>query len=206
MSRFKRLLVPTDFSPTAGIALQYAVDIAPAGASIHVIHVVDETGLLAAYPEGMFLDPAVLRADLVESAQRQLADAIGKVSSATATVTLEVLVGRPVSAVVVEAAKARKSDLIVMGTHGRNAFARLMLGSVAERVLRTAPCPVVTVRDNSRTADAIADEMSPCARPPITDGGRGLDTCSMGWGGAALVLGSASASRPRPSAGQSRLS
>lgn len=159
MSRFKRLLVPTDFSPTAGIALQYAVDIAPAGASIHVIHVVDETGLLVAYPEGMFLDPAVLRADLVESAQRQLADVIGKVSSATATVTMEVLVGRPVSAIVVEAAKTRKSDLIVIGTHGRNAFARLMLGSVAERVLRTAPCPVVTVRDNSRAADVIADEI-----------------------------------------------
>jgi hypothetical protein len=45
-----------------------------------------------------------------------------------------------------------------MGTHGRGGFAHLMLGSVAERVLRTAPCPVLTVRDSSRAADAIAAE------------------------------------------------
>ena len=50
MSRIKRILVPTDFSPTAEIALQYATDLAPAGALIHVIHVVDDTGLLASYP------------------------------------------------------------------------------------------------------------------------------------------------------------
>ena len=56
MSRIKRILVPTDFSPTAEIALQYAIDLAPAGASIHVIHVVDDTGLLASYPDGMYVD------------------------------------------------------------------------------------------------------------------------------------------------------
>ena len=70
----------------------------------------------------------------------------------------EVFVGRPVAAIV-EAAKMRKADLIVMGTHGRGALAHLVLGSVAERVLRTAQCPVLTVRDNSRAADAIADEL-----------------------------------------------
>ena len=158
MSRIKRILVPTDFSPTAEIALQYAIDLAPAGASIHVIHVVDVTGLLASYPDGMYVDPAALRADLVAEAQTRLCDAVRKVPSEYATVSTEVFVGRPVGAIV-EAAKMRKADLIVMGTHGRGALAHLVLGSVAERVLRTAQCPVLTVRDNSRAADAIADEL-----------------------------------------------
>ena len=158
MSRIKRLLVPTDFSPTAEIALQYAIDLAPVGASIHVIHVVDDTGLLAAYPEGMYVDFAAVRADLVAEARRRLDAEVRKLAADQATVTTEVFVGRPVAAIG-EAAKARKADLIVMGTHGRGAFAHLMLGSVAERVLRTAPCPVLAVRDNSRTADAIAEEV-----------------------------------------------
>ena len=158
MSRIKRILVPTDFSPTAEIALQYAIDLAPAGASIHVIHVVDDTGLLASYPDGMYVDTAALRADLVTEAQTRLFDAVRKMPSEYGTVSTEVFVGRPVAAIV-EAAKMRKADLIVMGTHGRGALAHLVLGSVAERVLRTAQCPVLTVRDNSRAADAIADEL-----------------------------------------------
>ena len=84
MSRIKRILVPTDFSPTAEIALQYAIDLAPAGASIHVIHVVDDTGLLASYPDGMYVDTAALRADLVTEAQTRLFDAVRKMPSDTA--------------------------------------------------------------------------------------------------------------------------
>ena len=61
MSRIKRLLVPIDFSPMSELALQYAIDIAPAGASIHVLHVVDDAGLLASYPEGQFVDFVKLR-------------------------------------------------------------------------------------------------------------------------------------------------
>ena len=76
----------------------------------------------------------------------------------------EYLVGRVASVITGEAAD-RGADLIVMGTHGRGGLAHALLGSVAERVVRTAPCSVLTVRDASRTADiATADAVSPVRR------------------------------------------
>jgi universal stress protein A len=158
MSRIQRILVPTDFSPTSDIALQYAIDIAPAGAALHLLHVIDETSLMAAYPDGLYLELPGLRARLIEEGARRLADAATQFAAAQATLTTEVVVGRPAVSIA-EAAKTREADLIVMGTHGRGGFAHLMLGSVAERVLRAAPCPVLTVRDHSRTADEIAEEL-----------------------------------------------
>jgi universal stress protein A len=158
MSRIKRLLVPIDFSPTSEIALRYAIDIAPAGASIHVMHAVDDTALLTAYPDGFYTEIPELRAQLVKAAEGQLNEAIRKLAAPNTVLTTEVLVGRPVT-MIVKTAGARKADLIVMGTHGRSGFAHFVLGSVAERVLRTAHCPVLTVRDSSRAADALAEEM-----------------------------------------------
>ena len=158
MARITRLLVPTDFSPTSEIALQYAIDIAPAGASLHVLHVVDEAGQLAAYPEGMYVDLPALQADLVAEAELQLAALMTRVAPNDLNVTTEAVIGRPVTRIV-GVAKSRNADLIVMGTHGRGALAHLMLGSVAERVVRSAQCPVLTVRDNSRAADALAEEL-----------------------------------------------
>ena len=158
MSRIKRLLVPTDFSPTAELALQYAIDLAPPGASIHVLHVVDDAGLLASYPEGQFVDFVKLRAALIADAEWQVADAIRRIPAPHAVVTTEIVMGRPVTQIV-DTAKTRHVDLIVMGTHGRGAIAHLLLGSVAERVLRGAHCPVLAIRDDSRAADALAEEV-----------------------------------------------
>lgn len=158
MSGITRLLVPTDFSPTSDLALQYAIDIAPPGASIHLMHVVDDTHLATVSPDGFYMELPGLRALLIDDAQKRLADAVPKPATAHVTVTTEVVVGRP-SAAIVQDAKTRQTDLIVMGTHGRGGFAHLVLGSVAERVLRTAPCPVLTVRDGSRAADVLAEEV-----------------------------------------------
>ena len=69
----------------------------------------------------------------------------------------EVIVGKP-ARVIADVARAQGTDLIVMGTHGRTGFAHLMLGSVAERVVRIAPCAVLTVPEASRTADQVAIE------------------------------------------------
>jgi nucleotide-binding universal stress UspA family protein len=158
MSRIKRLLVPTDFSPASEIALQYAIDLAPPGASIHVLHVVDDTGLAASYPDGLDVDIPAVRRQLVADAESRLEAEVHKVWAPHTVLTTEVLAGRPIG-VIVQTAKARHADLIVMGTHGRSGFAHLMLGSVTERVLRTAHCPVLAVRDNSQAADALAEEL-----------------------------------------------
>ena len=71
-------------------------------------------------------------------------------------VRMEVRVG-DTSEAILQTARRLKAGLIVMGTHGRSGFAHMVLGSVAERVVRTAPCAVLTVRESSRTADVVAE-------------------------------------------------
>jgi nucleotide-binding universal stress UspA family protein len=156
MSRIKRLLVPTDFSPASAIAFNYALDMAAREhASIHLLHVLDDATYAAAYPDGLYVELPGLRERLTEEARARLDDAAKACEAAGVIATTQVLVGRP-AACVTQEANTRGSDLIVMGTHGRSGIAHLMLGSVAERVLRTAQCPVLTVRDTSRAADIIA--------------------------------------------------
>ena len=157
MTRITRLLVPTDFSQTSEIALQYALDIAPPGAAIHVLHVIDDSSLTAAYPDGFYVELPGQREQLIEEASRRLKDIVR--TAARPNLTTEVLVGWPVGAIVQDAT-LRDADLIVMGTHGRSGLAHALLGSVAERVLRTAPCPVLTVRDTSRVGDVLAGEVA----------------------------------------------
>ena len=156
MSRIKRMLVPTDFSATSDIAFNYALDMAAReGASVRLLHVIEDASFAAAYPDGLFVELPGLRERLVNEARKRLDDAVKACAAMQVTATAEVLVGPPASCITGEA-NACGSDLIVMGTHGRTGFAHLMLGSVAERVLRSAQCPVLTVRDSSRAADIIA--------------------------------------------------
>ena len=160
MSRVKRLLVPTDFSPTSDIAFNYALDMAAReGASIHLLHVIEDASFATAYPDGLYIELSGLRERLIGEAQRMLDKAALACAGAGVPATTQVVVGRP-SACITSEADTRGTDLIVMGTHGRGGFAHLMLGSVAERVLRGAQCPVLTVRDTSRAADIIAAEAS----------------------------------------------
>jgi len=87
----------------------------------------------------------------VNDAERRLAQVATAVSGVT--VTTEVSVGNPARTIAKIAAE-RGADLIVMGTRGRGGFAHLLLGSVAERVIRTAHCPVLTVREHSASGPA----------------------------------------------------
>jgi universal stress protein A len=158
MAQLKRILLPTDFSPTSDIAFNYALDMAARyGATIHLLHVVDDARYATAYPDGFFIELPELRKQLSEAADERLTTAAARSADVNVIATTGVIAGRPAQ-VIVEQATTRGTDLIVMGTHGRSGFAHLMLGSVAERVLRTAPCPVLVVRDTSRTADIIAAE------------------------------------------------
>jgi universal stress protein A len=158
MAEIKRLLVPTDFSPTADLAIEYAVDIASRyGASVLLLHVVDDPTVTSTYLDEYFADLPALRNDMRDDGMRRLSELAKRYAKANVDAMGEVAIGRPAPTIVREAT-TRKTDLIVMGTHGRSGVAHLMLGSVAEKVLRSAPCPVLTVRDTARHA---ASEPSP---------------------------------------------
>jgi universal stress protein A len=158
MSEIKRVLVPTDFSPASEIALNYAIDMAARqGATVHLLHVIDDANFATAYPDGFYVELPGLRTQLMEEASGRLTEMAARCAEVNLAATIQVGVGRP-APVITETAKALGTDLIVMGTHGRSGFAHLVLGSVAERVVRSAPCAVLTVRDTSRIADAIAAE------------------------------------------------
>jgi nucleotide-binding universal stress UspA family protein len=149
---FTRILVPIDFSDPSDAALQYAASVAARfNAALHVLHVVDDP-YRAAYAAEVFV-PEVegLREELMADAVGKLNDKL-RVLGVTGAMTAAVI-GTP-SMSIVEYAGGHGIDLIVMGTHGRGGVSHLLMGSVAERVVRTAPCPVLTVRQSKPAAPA----------------------------------------------------
>ena len=142
----KTILVPTDFSEPSALALASAKDLAKAfNASIHLVHVVQDPLSQAWALESYGAMPADLLKDLEGIAQKDLDKALPEAERAACKATLATVVGSPFGQII-EYAKTHDIDLIVMGTHGRGALAHAILGSVAERVVRLAPCPVLTVR------------------------------------------------------------
>lgn len=139
----KRILVPVDFSANSRRALDYAHALAlNFRATLHLVHVCELPGIMTPGLDAYAFASADWSQRLGEEAERELL----KLTAAflDVTVTTEVLYGRPAHAVT-EAADANNADLIVMGTHGHGAVMHALMGSVAERVVRTAPCPVLTV-------------------------------------------------------------
>jgi nucleotide-binding universal stress UspA family protein len=139
----KRILVPHDFSPTADNALAFALDLAAKlGAGVTVMHAYEYPML--SYPEG----PA-LTADLVLEIEKAARVALDGVVSRARRPGIEMdssLRQGPAWAEILASAKEAGADLIVIGTHGRRGLSRALLGSVAEKVVRTAACPVLTIR------------------------------------------------------------
>ena len=139
---FKTILFATDFSPASELPLEYARSLALRfGATLHLVHVLEEP-----FPMGSEVYVAELpefRERRMQNAQQQLAEI--KSTLAGVNVTSEVGIGNPARQIV-RLAEDNECDLIVMGTHGRGAVAHLLMGSVAERVVRLASCPVLTVR------------------------------------------------------------
>jgi universal stress protein A len=152
------MLVPSDFSPASDIAFAYALDMAARERStLHLLHVIDEASFATAYPDGFYVELPGVRSQLSDQANARLQEMVARCAAVDVAATTELAVGRA-APVIVQSATARGTDLIVIGTHGRSGFAHLMLGSVTERVVRMAPCAVLTVRDTSRIADTIAAE------------------------------------------------
>jgi len=148
LPKIRRILVPLDFSPSSEYALAYAQALATDfGASLHLLHVIEDRLMTGPWPNEAYLgETARLREGLVKDSERRCLDCAKSVEKTGVQVTTEVLIGGPAHAIV-ESATAPDVDLIVMGTHGRTGITHLLIGSVAERVVRHAPCPVLVVRE-----------------------------------------------------------
>jgi nucleotide-binding universal stress UspA family protein len=138
----KHVLVATDFEPASEAALTYGRALARSfGASLHLLHVA-ENQFLRPSPT----DPVIIRAAYLRSLNDRLTPDDRQTLKARAVLE----VSDETAAAIVRYARVEDIDLIVMGTHGRGAMAQVLVGSVAERVVRTAPCPVLTVRQSER--------------------------------------------------------
>lgn len=146
MSRIRRVLHPTDFSRASTPAFKRAVEMAKANrAELLVAHVM---GPVVPIMGDGYVSPQLyedLEAAAHSAAQKQLRKLIEKAKQAGARVKGLLLEGVAHERIA-QAARSRKADLVVIGTHGRTGFAKLFLGSVASRVLAVSPCPVLTVR------------------------------------------------------------
>lgn len=140
MLRLKTILLPVDFSEPCLKATEYAVELATRfGATLHLLHVIEDPVIYLPMFESYSLPT---REQFETYAQDRLENWIDE--SCTCPLELHWLHGRPARSIT-DFAKKRDLDLIVLGTHGRGLATHLILGSVAEKVVRTASCPVLTI-------------------------------------------------------------
>jgi universal stress protein A len=152
---FKRILCATDFSETAEAAWDLACELARLHrAELQLVHVFVELPL---YSMAEVPGPAVAQVWDEQRAwvQKALDERVAAASTTGLTVRALLKTGAPAAAIT-ETATEERSDLIVIGTHGRTGLNRLVIGSVAERVVRIAPCPVLTVKPHASAGEARA--------------------------------------------------
>ena len=141
----RRLLVPVDFSAGSNKAVEYAVVLATAlRAAVHLLHVIEETFAAEAPGESAAATGPSPRERAAAETQASVAAIAARFSGTGGRVTTEVRSGRAARQIV-GVALNRGADLIVMGTHGRTGLYQVMYVSVAQYVLRKAPCPVLAV-------------------------------------------------------------
>ena len=142
MKGFHNILVPLDFSDGSSTILRTALNVLGDGGELHLLHVVEwmpavTAGTFGIYPHRKDIEK------IKQLSQAKLEESVR--AHAGQDLVAHVKEGKPAT-VILEMVSALDPDLIVMGTHGRSKLDHLLLGSVAERVIRKAPCPVLTVR------------------------------------------------------------
>jgi nucleotide-binding universal stress UspA family protein len=143
----RNIIVAIDFSPHSRKALEYAIDLAKKfGAKIHLVHAY-HLPIQIAMPDQIVI-PGNLWADVRDAAARKLDKSAQLVTAAGLGVETHLSEAQP-SVGIVEAATKLGADLIVMGTRGLSGVKHVLLGSVAERTVRMAHCPVLTVKDGA---------------------------------------------------------
>jgi nucleotide-binding universal stress UspA family protein len=150
----KSILAPTDFSTHSERAVRYACQLAERlGASLHLLHVLSE--ILPAGPDPLLMPamPAQYYKENEDRSRETLSHLINPAWGKPASVVTTVRWGSPVESIVAYAIENR-IDLITIATHGRTGLSHVLLGSVAEHIVREAPCPVLTIRNNARSRAA----------------------------------------------------
>jgi nucleotide-binding universal stress UspA family protein len=147
MILLKRILVATDFSEPSDAALAYGRELARTfNARLVVVNVTDNIMARGYAGDGfVFSDPGLQR-DVEAAARKQVETLISDEDREQLHAEAVILTSNKPAFAIADYAGGNNIDLIVMGTQGRSAVAHLLMGSVAERVVRTAPCPVLTVR------------------------------------------------------------
>ena len=144
MMTISRILVPTDFSDCSTEALKYARALAQTfGSTLHVLHVVQDPYTQPWAAEAFAAPIGDLLVEWEAQARKRMLESIPEAERGH--VTVNSVIGSPFLEIL-RFAQERSIDLIVIGTHGRGPLGHMLLGSVAERVVRRAPCPVLTVR------------------------------------------------------------
>ncbi|HTM26046.1 MAG TPA: universal stress protein [Vicinamibacterales bacterium] len=165
MIAIKHILCPVDFSEYSRHALEQAVALARHHhATVMALHVFAVAPVAEVVPIGAptALEPVTLPLSARGALENELRKFVSPVQTEGVTIGLKIGEGDPLTAIV-EAAEALEADLIVMGTHGRSGFQRLLLGSVAENLLRKTACPVLTVPPRADETTSLAFGRMLCA-------------------------------------------
>lgn len=145
MIRLKRILFPTDFSECSKRAQEYACALADQfQAELHVLHVMEDPGLMLPDPAGGLSLPPNYLIEQKQMAEKALDGLLAGESACGKKIVRASRMGNPYVEISAYAGE-KEIDLIVLGTHGRSAIMHMLLGSVAEKVVRRSPCPVLTV-------------------------------------------------------------
>ncbi len=150
MIRLNNIVVSTDFGEAAEAALAYGRELARAfGGTLHVFHVADN--VMARFPmEVPFAGMADLQTELEDEARTRINALLTDEDRAMLGAKAVVCTSLSPAPAIVDYAREVHADIVLVGTHGRGAVGHFFLGSVAERVVRTAPCPVLTVHHPER--------------------------------------------------------
>jgi len=156
---YKHILVPIDGSDTSARAFEAALELAREnGAELQPLHAIDLPTVALAVPG---YDPAVVRTAFLQEGTEIVNDALERMHRDGVKGTSRIIevnpLGDDIAQCILRACVDLKADLVVMGTHGRRGIQRLVLGSVAERFLRTSNCPVLLVpgRHDTQTMESI---------------------------------------------------
>jgi len=154
----KRILAPTDFSAHADTAVRFACQIAERlGSELHLLHVLSE--ILPTGPDPLLMPvmPPQFYKDNEDLAKQTLDGLLPADWGQPVKVVTAIRWGSPVESIV-SYALDEVIDMIVIATHGRTGLSHVFLGSVAERIVREAPCPVLTIRDRGATHPRSQDQ------------------------------------------------